>query len=441
MTPARYEVFAIPAGGSDWMVYAPLVGRISLTNAAAAREILAYAVSPSSARQTETVNSLIETGFFSNDSIPPQSKTNAYYPTEVTLFPSEKCNLHCSYCYASATEKGRLLDWDIAKAAIEFVFENARRQDSDCSLLFHGGGEPTLGWNVIRKALDYAESLGKQMRVGYRTALASNGTFSADRANEIGERFDSITLSWDGPLHDRQRPFADGRGSLAPLTRNCEILSQHEIDLQFRATITRSNIHTLPDLPGEALEIAPALLTLQVEPSWASGRCSETDKPFAADFVEGFLQAQERANLLGVELAYSGLQPHAIRSSFCSIAKPGFTVLTTGEVSACYETKDSTDPRSRWTHFGKYDHSSGQFIFAPDKINELRKFDVRAYPHCEDCFCKWHCAGDCPVKVIPGGNRSEHHGSERCEINRALTKAFLLNSIQTDQPLVCHSHE
>ena len=65
-------------------------------------------------------------------------------------------------------------------------------------------------------------------------------------------------------------------------------------------------------------------------------------------------------------------------------------------------------------------------MFDDDKLAELSRLNVRTIRFCDDCFCRWHCAGDCAAKVLDGIELEEHKGSARCEITRALT----LNQIQ-----------
>jgi uncharacterized protein len=54
-------------------------------------------------------------------------------------------------------------------------------------------------------------------------------------------------------------------------------------------------------------------------------------------------------------------------------------------------------------------------------LETLRGQAVQHRTHCEGCFAKWTCAGDCHNKALHAGPGGEFVGTERCQIIRALT--------------------
>jgi len=73
--------------------------------------------------------------------------TSGFYPDSAVLFTTFDCNLRCIYCYARSGERKIDMNWKTAKAAIDFIIENAKVSGSGkSSLKFHGGGEPTWNW-------------------------------------------------------------------------------------------------------------------------------------------------------------------------------------------------------------------------------------------------------------------------------------------------------
>jgi uncharacterized protein len=129
----------------------------------------------------------------------------------------------------------------------------------------------------------------------------------------------------------------------------------------------------------------------------------------------------EKAERLGVNLVYSGLRLDSLLSKFCAAAGDGFNVLPDGVVTSCYEITDNADPKAELFHYGRYDFTQKKFVFDFDKIRRLQKYSVENIPYCQNCFCKWHCAGDCISKVFDVSKSFQHQGSSRCALNRQLT--------------------
>ena len=104
-----------------------------------------------------------------------------------------------------------------------------------------------------------------------------------------------------------------------------------------------------------------------------------------------------------------------LRPVFCSnVAVPNWTVAVDGKIYCC-ERDDAPEDFL----LGKFDFDSGQFVLFPEKIKEIRRMNVFSYPECADCFCKYHCAGDCPDRRL-----AEHRS---CEEIRSVGKYVLSN--------------
>ncbi len=70
-------------------------------------------------------------------------------------------------------------------------------------------------------------------------------------------------------------------------------------------------------------------------------------------------------------------------------------------------------------------------------LRTLSELTVRRVPFCRDCFCKYHCAGDCPAKrlaAFSGGMPTRVSG--RCRISQELTKDQIIQSLhQGSRPM------
>jgi uncharacterized protein len=166
---------------------------------------------------------------------------------------------------------------------------------------------------------------------------------------------------------------------------------------------------------------------LHMEPAWQCGRCITTGEipPDDLDFIENFRLAADEGRRLGIDVYYSGARLDVLTSKFCGAAGDSFTVLPEGIVTSCYEITETNDPRAAIFHYGFFDPQSRSFLFDLERINSLQHLSVEYIDYCRDCFCKWHCAGDCLAKVFGGSGKAVHRGSFRCSLNRALTLTHL----------------
>ena len=86
-------------------------------------------------------------------------KSEEFLPTGVTLFLTSDCNLRCVYCYSSGGSTKHYLSFKAARAAIDFIIDNALKLDRDNIFVgFHGGGEPTLAWDTLCKIVEYTKA-------------------------------------------------------------------------------------------------------------------------------------------------------------------------------------------------------------------------------------------------------------------------------------------
>ncbi|RMH69903.1 MAG: PqqD family peptide modification chaperone [Gemmatimonadetes bacterium] len=359
---------------------------------------------------------------------PPGSE---FRPTTVTLFLTSECNLGCVYCYANAGVQKLFLSWDIAKAAIDWVIENARATEKDKILLdFHGGGEPTLCWDVLTRSVEYAEAETQKYGLKLDVSLASNVMINHKQAQWIVEHVHSMTVSMDGmqDIQDLQRPTVAGNGSFERVVSILKFFDTHDFNYGIRATITHYNVERMTEMV-EFFAATFKATQWNFEPMFAAGRALVTGspEPFEEVFIREFRRARERAKELGRNLAYSGNMIERISNTFCGAPGKNFSITPDGYISACHEVNKATDPKANLFIYGEYDPEKKTFVIHTDKLDRLRTFTVDQVEYCDGCFAKWHCAGDCVVKVVKTtGDYHKRTSEYRCQMNRELTKDRIL---------------
>ncbi|MDO9264043.1 MAG: SPASM domain-containing protein, partial [Desulfosalsimonadaceae bacterium] len=170
--------------------------------------------------------------------------------------------------------------------------------------------------------------------------------------------------------------------------------------------------------------------TFQVEPAFGHGRAGR-DRLALSNldaFAANFLAAYDKALAAGRHLYYSGARPWAICNRFCSAIENALIVAPDGGISACYEVCDQTHPLAGCFFIGRM---KGPEVSIDNGVrNELLDRLQHRRKACENCFCFWHCAGDCPSKTLTPQGDGHLEFRQRCDLNRLLTKELLVRNIE-----------
>ncbi len=159
---------------------------------------------------------------------------------------TRRCNLACVHCRASAEfgpYRGELSTKEIFRVMDEIASFSK-------PVIILTGGEPLLRPDLFDLA-SYGSSKG------FRMVMATNGTlFSEEVVQKIKDSgIQRISISLDGPTAETHDSFRRVRGSFEGSLRGIEMAKRGGIEFQINSTITKINLHLLPDL----LELAKAL--------------------------------------------------------------------------------------------------------------------------------------------------------------------------------------
>jgi uncharacterized protein len=422
------DVHFIPLDGR-YLVYRPLE-RLAFVGNRALVEYLRRRTAVADAMPVQAdIEKFLEQAGYWNPVAPPEHIEPALSarPTMAVLLMTNRCNLACSYCYAAAGSQSPVdMPWQVARAVIDAAIGNARANgDSRFELSFHGGGEPTLNWSVLTAAVRYVRTQPLSCNV----SLASNGVWSARTRDFICRNIDSVTLSFDGvqAVQDAQRPRRSGKGSFDAVLRSIKALDAASVSYGVRMTATPANFDRIGD--GVRLLCRETdVRAIQIEASFTAERGIYADQPAAnaTRFVESFLEAVRIGAEHQVAVSYSGARPWVIANAFCLAPTRALIATPEGRLVACFEAAGDYHPYVEDFTIGRV--TSDGVEHDQTAYRRFMQSQETRRSACGECFCYWHCCGDCASRAMVSAAPT----STRCHINREITKALIAGYVERD---------
>jgi radical SAM protein with 4Fe4S-binding SPASM domain len=368
----------------------------------------------------------------------PQTVGDRFAGTIVYLLPTDDCNLRCTYCYSAAGEfSKKRMNLSIAQDAVKNAFNNAlvfkkSGKNVPADIRFLGGGEPTFDWSLFVSIVEYAHKLRDQYLIPLRMEVVTNCVLTVERASWLGDNFDIIHASVDGPpiIQNKQRPLPNGNESSTIVYNALKTICNSKAAVRVHMIVTELASGKLDQIVKWFYDEFPKIRTIHVEPGSitpfgrASFKPTETDK-----FVEDFIKAYEMADSLGRsgQLQTSRMQT-VVNSSFCkSTQGRAVYVNPDGMVTNCNEVSQPNDQRINNFYLGSV--SNGRIKLDPSAAQNVieNAYQNNTRLDCDGCIAKWNCRGGCRASYL---SNPEIFIKNHCGIVKPLTKWFVIRSTQ-----------
>jgi sulfatase maturation enzyme AslB (radical SAM superfamily) len=368
-----------------------------------------------------------------------ESLSRPFLPVCLTIYPSNKCNLHCSYCFSdSQTNKSDTIEISHAKTALKKVAQNCKKLESPITIVFHGGGEPTLNLLLIDDILTLANQLSEEAGLTTFFYIATNGILSIKKAQWVANRFNMIGLSCDGPafIQDKQRSRLDGSGSSVLIERTASIIKDSGKKFSVRVTLTPDSFLFQEEIADYICRILKPD-EIHVEPVYDGGRAgnfSNFNSSHTSIFIEKYLKAQRIAREYGIPWLSSGSRPKEIHGPYCNVFRNVLNLLPGGTATACFKTSTSKETIDKKLVIGRTKSVNGntQFDIDQNHILELRK-NILASPiqnKCKDCFNQYHCVNECPNLCLLDNQVYSFENDFRCSFQKLLGTNVIFESLK-----------
>ena len=87
--------------------------------------------------------------------------------------------------------------------------------------------------------------------------------------------------------------------------------------------------------------------------------------------------------------------------SSCPVGHDALIVSPSGEINACYLPNESWEAKHMDMHLGFLEDN--EFNIAQSDLDRVRSYELGQKTLCQNCFCRFHCAGGCHVNHPANG--------------------------------------
>ena len=360
---------------------------------------------------------------------------------------TERCNFRCRHCTYSGYYRGhrthsdRRMTWPVVKRSLDFFLARAR---PEAWVTFYGG-EPTLEWDLIERAVRYLrEAGGRRSPVPFH--VTTNGSLIDDRKLDfLIEHDGALAVSLDGParIHDRVRRFRNGANSFDRVMRSLTFIrardeAWYRSHVRFTCVIGRREdlpavleffgSHDLVrDMPVRAVGLHAGLAPNQARELGLGPSTPDGSLELPEAFLESLAGGNGRFSrplFLSVFPAVFerlarrrvGIAPNrAVAGSMCYPGAARPYVGVGGELYAC-------------NRIDVEDGSIGDVArgFDDDRVNGLLRFFVEyCQSACQECWAQRLCTM-CASNGKRDGQLREAHLADECRAARQRWKYWLL---------------
>lgn len=313
--------------------------------------------------------------------------------TSLTICPTLKCNLACTYCFEDSQAIGKDMSDEIESNIVEFVRKSIIEGSKEVLVTYYGG-EPLL---QPQRILSLQKKLGA-LSEKLTSLCITNGTLlTSDIYNKLSKsgvkRF-QITLDGSKHTHDRRRITHCGKGSFNDIVQNLKEINLAGASIVVRVNVDKKNMNEVIELyryfnSDERLRRYLYDITPCPVVAWPSLTSEAKRNCFSVrDFSDWYL---ELSNQVYKEFNINILTlPKPTTTGCASINSNVFIIGPEGEIYKC------------WTDVGNPELVVG-YIGTKIKenikiLNFWENWNPLNLNSCKKCKLLPACAGGCPEK-------------------------------------------
>lgn len=353
----------------------------------------------------------------------------------LVLNVTNQCNLSCHYCYefgedklATPEGKKKFMDWDTAKASLDYFFQDSRGREAVHITFF--GGETLMNFPLLRQAVAYARTEAERRQLALDFSLTTNATLLTPTIIDfLAENAIGVTVSIDGAkeAQDAFRVFKNGRGTYEVIEPKIkQLLARHKTrPIAARVTMTSHAMdvlgtykHLKHTLGFHEVGFAPVTTSPNRLYSIAPAGMDNVLGQFqilAEEYLEHAVRG-EHHGFSNVSDTLAELHQGVNKSLPCGAGLGLVGVGPSGDIAPCHRFVDSDE------------HKLGNVATGIDKEKQaafLKRGNIDSKYDCHTCWARPLCAGGCHHEAFVRYGDTGHANLHYCDWIRAWTDTCL----------------
>jgi uncharacterized protein len=358
--------------------------------------------------------------------------------TDLELELTNSCNLRCVYCYSENRRRERKnIKESVAKDAVDYFITRLKGTPYYFNLGFFGSGESTLNWNLLTTITEYAREECKENDVKLNVTIGNTNGTTFDTESKIQwvvSNLAMINVALDGPeqIHNSNRPDRNNRGTFRLILDFMRKVDA-KIALGIKCTVNNNNVKYMKDLV-EMLHEEHLRITNGINfgiAFYLHGSNSQKEYSYLHHFYDEYKKAEEAGKKYNIPISsvfsMDLRKPHIFH---CGANGKTLYVDVNGRVSIC--PVGNNDDKDNPFVVGQFDEREKRFVLDEKKLTRIQGRSVERMKECQDCFAKYHCAGDClALSYYTRGSLYKKFG-KKCDLFRKFLYDQILHIV--DQP-------
>ena len=349
----------------------------------------------------------------------------SYSPDTLTawLHLTDRCNFRCSYCYLPHEQVDMSLN--TGKKIIDATIRSASLHKYSKVFLKYAGGEPLLRFPLICKIHNYAQKQAELTGIEINGNILSNGTLLTLNILDDMLALDvSLVISIDGmgKCHDKQRYYADGKGSCVDVIKAVKLAVAHGVVPYLSIVITGQNAEDLPELISWALD-HDLPFNLSLARTGSRFQSSNIDQK---RIIRGMLSAYRiieekmpRYSLLASLLDNANLTAKHVYP--CSAGKNYMAFNCMGNISKC---------QMEYGHPVTDITARDPLATLQNSTKSIQNVSVENKEECNLCEWKYWCVGGCPLSAFKSAGRYDAKSPNCAIYKRLYPEVFRLEELR-----------